>query len=676
MPHKRIDVAIRAFNALRRPLVVVGNGPDARRLRRLAGPTDPLHRAASATPRPRPCSRARAGARRDRDRGVRDRRRRGPGRRAPGDRAGRRRRARDRARGRDRHVLRAARPGRAGRGRARASTRSRSTRRVRRANAARFDVAHFRHGLRAVVDADAREPRRAAPPTPVAAPPGRPGVAAVAPAAAPRPPTAGFQALLLAAAAALSGFTILRGYGPHDEGLMLAWAGADGRRAVALPRLLVELRARARRCCSPALTKAVRPVAAGVARAARRGRRAHRAGRLPPRAARRGRAGWALAAWVAVAGAMAFPTGPGPNAAGAAARARRRCSPPAARRPAAGCSRAGVRVPPRARARGARWRVALEAALGAPARARSRSSRRCCSRRSRSSRAATWPARSLGFARRCRACSGCRSSRAATCGADPNKLLELLLPAAPRRRRGAWAAWALWRRPRARALGARAAARRRSRLPARAAPTSSTCCRSRSALAVALALAAAAERATAPRGVLAVVLARDRRPRPRAPRRRRSLTRRALAPVPGGGRGRRAGPTRPTRARCGGCCAFVARRVPPGRPVLVAPPRFDRVRVGDPLLGVLLGGRTRRATTSCSPAWSRPPTVQREMARDLDRRRTPVVDPLAGAGRARDRAERVGAVVGRAASSTARSPPATGARRGTATTSVLVRRRA
>src|SRR6185295_6282959 len=39
MPHKRIEVAIRAFNHLRRPLVVVGNGPDYRRLRRLAGPT-------------------------------------------------------------------------------------------------------------------------------------------------------------------------------------------------------------------------------------------------------------------------------------------------------------------------------------------------------------------------------------------------------------------------------------------------------------------------------------------------------------------------------------------------------------------------------------------------------------------------------------------------------------
>jgi glycosyltransferase involved in cell wall biosynthesis len=39
MPHKRIDVAIAAFGELGLPLVVVGNGPDYRRLRRLAGPT-------------------------------------------------------------------------------------------------------------------------------------------------------------------------------------------------------------------------------------------------------------------------------------------------------------------------------------------------------------------------------------------------------------------------------------------------------------------------------------------------------------------------------------------------------------------------------------------------------------------------------------------------------------
>ena len=39
MPHKRIDLAVRAFSRLRLPLTVIGNGPDARHLRRIAGPT-------------------------------------------------------------------------------------------------------------------------------------------------------------------------------------------------------------------------------------------------------------------------------------------------------------------------------------------------------------------------------------------------------------------------------------------------------------------------------------------------------------------------------------------------------------------------------------------------------------------------------------------------------------
>ena len=39
MRHKQIDIAIEAFNRLRLPLMVVGDGPDERRLRRLAGPT-------------------------------------------------------------------------------------------------------------------------------------------------------------------------------------------------------------------------------------------------------------------------------------------------------------------------------------------------------------------------------------------------------------------------------------------------------------------------------------------------------------------------------------------------------------------------------------------------------------------------------------------------------------
>ncbi|MFZ0043177.1 MAG: glycosyltransferase [Solirubrobacteraceae bacterium] len=39
MPHKQLQVAIEAFNALRMPLVVVGDGPAARTLHHLAGPT-------------------------------------------------------------------------------------------------------------------------------------------------------------------------------------------------------------------------------------------------------------------------------------------------------------------------------------------------------------------------------------------------------------------------------------------------------------------------------------------------------------------------------------------------------------------------------------------------------------------------------------------------------------
>jgi glycosyltransferase involved in cell wall biosynthesis len=39
MPHKEIELAIEAFNLLKLPLIVVGDGPDARRLRRAAGPT-------------------------------------------------------------------------------------------------------------------------------------------------------------------------------------------------------------------------------------------------------------------------------------------------------------------------------------------------------------------------------------------------------------------------------------------------------------------------------------------------------------------------------------------------------------------------------------------------------------------------------------------------------------
>jgi glycosyltransferase involved in cell wall biosynthesis len=38
MAHKRIDIAVEAFSRLGLPLIVVGDGPEGRRLRRLAGP--------------------------------------------------------------------------------------------------------------------------------------------------------------------------------------------------------------------------------------------------------------------------------------------------------------------------------------------------------------------------------------------------------------------------------------------------------------------------------------------------------------------------------------------------------------------------------------------------------------------------------------------------------------
>ena len=56
-------------------------------------------------------------------------------------------------------------------------------------------------------------------------------------------------ALLALATLVLCGVTILWQVEPHDEGLMLAWAGRIASGAGALPRLLVQLRARDSRCC-------------------------------------------------------------------------------------------------------------------------------------------------------------------------------------------------------------------------------------------------------------------------------------------------------------------------------------------------------------------------------------------------------------------------------------------
>ena len=137
MAHKRIDVAVRAFNALRRPLLVVGDGPELRAAQAPGGADGHVHRTRQRRARGRAARSARALVVM-RHGGVRDRRGRGARRRPAGDRPGRGRRARERPRGRDRDVLRALRARGAGRdgGRVR-SARDRPGRLPRRRGAVR-----------------------------------------------------------------------------------------------------------------------------------------------------------------------------------------------------------------------------------------------------------------------------------------------------------------------------------------------------------------------------------------------------------------------------------------------------------------------------------------------------------------------------------------------------------
>jgi hypothetical protein len=434
----------------------------------------------------------------------------------------------------------------------------------------------------------------------------------------PRPPTAGFQALLLAAAAALSGFTLLRGYGPHDEGLMLAWAGrvAEGQWPY---RDFWSNYAPGQTVLLAALTKVLGPslVAWRVLRVAVDALTALAVYRLVRRDAGEG---WALAAWVAVAGAMAFPTGPGPT-------------PPAlllavwallAARgaPAGGGMLAGLAFV-------FRPEVGIAALAGAVLEARSRKplvpfAVVAAVLLAPFAIVAGGDAASqvLGFA-------GDQGLQRLPLvphrhvGADPNKLLELLFPLLLVIGVAIWAAWALWRRPRTRRAWALAPLLvvGLGYLLARAdefhlLPLSA-------ALAAALALAAAAERVALARAVLGVALALIAV---------HGLERRAgaalhpprLAPVPGTvADGVRTDPADARALRR--LMAFVRGRVPPGRPVLVAPPRFDRVRVGDPLLNVLLLRPNPTRYDVMQPGVVTTAAVQREMVRDLARRRTPVV---------------------------------------------------
>ena len=432
-----------------------------------------------------------------------------------------------------------------------------------------------------------------------------------------RPPSAALQALLLVAAAALSGATILRGYGPHDEGLMLAWAQrvADGQWPY---RDFWSNYAPGQTLVLAAATKLFGPslLVWRVLRVAIDALTALAAFRLVRRDAGDW---WGLAAWAAVAGAMAFPTGPGPTP---PALLLALCAVLAARRgPAGGGVLAGIAFV-------FRPEIGVAAAAGAVLEARSA---RPLVPFAVVAAALIAPfalvaggdmaSQVLGFA-------GLQDLQRLPLvpgrhvGADPNKLLELLFPVLLVAGAAVYAAWLLWRRPRAQGWApAPLVAVGVAYLLARAdefhlLPLSA-------ALAIGVALAAAAERALAAKVALGVVLAivaghglERRAGQIRHPPR--------LSPVPGEvADGVRTSPADAAALRR--VLRVVRRRVPPGRPVLVAPPRYDRVRVGDPLLGVLLQRPNPTRYDVMQPGLVTTAKVQREMARDLVRSRAPVV---------------------------------------------------
>ena len=76
-------------------------------------------------------------------------------------------------------------------------------------------------------------------------------------------------------------------------------------------------------------------------------------------------------------------------------------------------------------------------------------------------------------------------------------------------------------------------------------------------------------------------------------------------------------------AALGALIPYVRARARRGSPVLVAPPRYDRVRVGDPMLNVLLDRPNPTRYDVVQPGLVTTAKVQREMARDLAG--TPVV---------------------------------------------------
>ena len=431
-------------------------------------------------------------------------------------------------------------------------------------------------------------------------------------------------ALLALGAAALSAFTILRGYGPHDEGLMLAWARriADGQwpyrdfwanYAPGQPLLLAALV----KLFGPSLLwwrivrVAIDATVSVLAFAYVR---------------RRAGTGWALGAWVAVAGAMAWPSGPGPNAPalalalGALLLARRA--------PVGAGALAGLAI-------FVRPEIGLAAALGAMLEARSATAgaEPRPGGAARIALAALVVAvlafapfaivaggdmadQVLGFASK-QDLQRLPFPRDYDGGFDPNKLLEFYLPAILVAATALWAGWALVRRDGVAlaplvAVGLVYLLARTDEF--HLVPLSV-------ALAIALACAAGREALVLPRAALAVALALIAL---------HGLERRAgqalhppvLAAIPA----QAADGVRTTPADAAALrrlIPYVRAHAPGHAPVLVAPPRYDRVRVGDPMLNVLLDRPNPTRYDVVQPGVVTTAKVQREMARDL--RSAPVV---------------------------------------------------
>jgi len=427
-------------------------------------------------------------------------------------------------------------------------------------------------------------------------------------------------ALLALGAAALSAFTILRGYAPHDEGLMLAWARriADGQWpyrdfwANYTPGQPVVVAALVKlfgpsllwwRIVRVAIDATVAVLAFVYVR-------------------RRAGTGWALGAWLAVAGAMAWPTGPGPNppalalALGALLAARRA--------PLAAGALAGLAII-------FRPEIGVAAAIGAALEAR-----RADPDTGPDARPAG-PARVaitaavvavLALAPFAIVAGGDMADQVIGFasvqdlqrlpfpldydgGLDLNKLLEFYLPAILVAGSVLWAVWAIVRRDGAplAALIAVGLAYLVSRTDEfHLVPLSVV-------LAVALACAAGGEASGPLRAALGVALAlvalhglERRVGQARHPP--------ALAAIPAeAADGVRTAPADAAALRA--LIPYVRARAPGGAPVLVAPPRYDRVRVGDPMLNVLLDRPNPTRYDVVQPGIVTTAKVQREMARDL-----------------------------------------------------------